>query len=58
MDHEERYLEAVTAAEAEVSRVLVTLLFTCVGVPSYASRAGGRPGAPVSFRPVASRVVS
>jgi class 3 adenylate cyclase len=28
MDHEERYLEAVTAAEAEVSRVLVTLLFT------------------------------
>ena len=28
MDHEERYLEAVTAREAEVSRVLVTLLFT------------------------------
>ena len=25
---------------------LVTLLFTCVGVPEYASRAGGRPGRP------------
>lgn len=26
---------------------LLALLFTCVGVPAYASRAGGPPGAPV-----------
>ncbi|MBK5307868.1 MAG: hypothetical protein JJD92_14380 [Frankiaceae bacterium] len=36
---------------------LVTLLFTCVGVPEYLSRAGGTPGAPVAVRPVASRLV-
>jgi SagB-type dehydrogenase family enzyme len=35
---------------------LVTLLFTCVGVPAYASRAGGGPGAPVEVRPVAPRL--
>jgi SagB-type dehydrogenase family enzyme len=35
---------------------LVTLLFTCVGVPEYVSRAGGDPGAPVEVRPVASRL--
>jgi SagB-type dehydrogenase family enzyme len=34
---------------------LATLLFTCVGVPEYASRAGGEPGAPVEIRPVAER---
>ncbi|MGH2753819.1 MAG: hypothetical protein ACRDLB_05240, partial [Actinomycetota bacterium] len=37
---------------------LATLLFTCVGVPEYASRAGGRPGAPVEFRPVQPRLGS
>ncbi len=31
---------------------LVALLFTCVGVPRYANRRGGGPGAPVAFRPV------
>ena len=36
---------------------LVTLLFTCVGVAEYASRAGGNPGAPVQIRQVSSRVV-
>jgi hypothetical protein len=35
---------------------LVTLLFTCVGVPAYRSRAGGRPGAPVEIRMVAARI--
>jgi hypothetical protein len=35
---------------------LVTLLFTCVGVPEYRSRAGGQPGAPVTVRPVAARM--
>lgn len=37
---------------------LVTLLFTCVGVPEYRSRAGGGPGAPVPFTQVASRLAS
>jgi SagB-type dehydrogenase family enzyme len=35
---------------------LATLLFTCVGVPEYTSRAGGRPGAPVEVRPVTPRL--
>jgi hypothetical protein len=35
---------------------LVTLLFTCVGVPEYTSRAGGRPGAPVEVRQVMPRL--
>jgi hypothetical protein len=35
---------------------LLTLLFTCVGVPEYKSRAAGRPGAPVEIRPVMSRL--
>ncbi len=35
---------------------LATLLFTCVGVPEYASRAGGGPGAPVAVRPVVPRL--
>jgi hypothetical protein len=28
---------------------LLTLLFTCVGVPEYVSREGGAPGSPVHF---------
>jgi SagB-type dehydrogenase family enzyme len=35
---------------------LATLLFTCIGVPEYVSRAGGRPGAPVEVRPVSARL--
>jgi SagB-type dehydrogenase family enzyme len=35
---------------------LVSLLFTCVGVPEYASRAGGGPGTPVEVRPVMPRL--
>jgi class 3 adenylate cyclase len=43
MDHEERYLEAVTAGEAQVSRVLVTLLFTdIVGSTARAAEMGDR----------------
>ena len=34
---------------------LATLLFTCVGVPEYASTPGGRPGAPVEVRGVVPR---
>jgi nitroreductase len=33
-----------------------TLLFTCVGVPEYRSRPGGRPGAPVPIKIIASRI--
>ena len=32
------------------------LLFTCVGVPEYASKAGGLPGAPSEIRMVAPRI--
>jgi SagB-type dehydrogenase family enzyme len=35
---------------------LAALLFTCVGVPAYASRAGGEPGAPVEVRQVVPRL--
>ncbi|MGC1211198.1 MAG: hypothetical protein WA890_08055 [Micromonospora sp.] len=35
---------------------LAALLFTCVGVPEYASRSGGGPGAPVEVRPVIPRL--
>lgn len=34
---------------------LDALLFTCVGVPEYASAAGGLPGAPTAVRKVAER---
>jgi SagB-type dehydrogenase family enzyme len=37
---------------------LATLLWTCVGVPQYRARAGGRPGAPVPFRMVQPRLGS
>lgn len=36
---------------------LVTLLFTCVGVPEYRSKAGGAPGDPVAVRTVMPRLV-
>jgi hypothetical protein len=36
---------------------VVTLLFTCVGVPAYRSRPGGGPGAPVEIRMVTPRFV-
>jgi hypothetical protein len=35
---------------------LDALLFTCVGVPEYASAAGGSPGAPTAIRMVTPRV--
>ncbi|MGK5682670.1 hypothetical protein [Actinoplanes sp. URMC 104] len=36
---------------------LITLLFTCVGVPEYRSRPGGAPGDPVEVRTVMPRLV-
>jgi hypothetical protein len=35
---------------------LDALLFTCIGVPDYASRGGGLPGAPTSVRRVEPRL--
>jgi hypothetical protein len=35
---------------------LAGMLFTCVGVPEYANRAGGRPGAPVPVRQIMPRL--
>ncbi len=32
------------------------LLFTCVGIPEYANRRGGRPGDPATVRPVTPRL--
>jgi hypothetical protein len=54
----------MTFADKEVPALLgapddlVTLLFTCVGVPAYASRRGGGPGEPTTFRPVTPRLLS
>jgi SagB-type dehydrogenase family enzyme len=35
---------------------VAALIFTCVGVPEYASRAGGTPGAPVRVGRIESRI--
>jgi hypothetical protein len=37
---------------------LVTLLFTCVGVPAYRARTGGSPGAPVEISMVTPRLAN
>ena len=34
--------------EATIGAPLAATLFTCVGVPTYRSTAGGKPGAPVA----------
>jgi hypothetical protein len=52
----------MTFVDAEVPGLLgeapdlVTLLFTCVGVPEYTAVVGGSPGAPVPFRQVVPRM--
>jgi hypothetical protein len=54
----------MTFLDSEVPALLgelqatAALLFTCVGAPECASRAGGGPGAPVEIRPVAPRIGS
>jgi SagB-type dehydrogenase family enzyme len=53
----------MTFLDSEVPALLhqddiATLLFTCVGVPEYASRAGGGPGAPVEVKAVTPRLGS
>jgi len=44
------FLDSEVPALLGAGADLTTLLFTCVGVPQYASRAGGTPGAPVALR--------
>jgi SagB-type dehydrogenase family enzyme len=44
-----------TEIAAFVGEPLEAMIFTCVGVPEYANRAGGRPGEPASFRYVEPR---
>ena len=50
------FLDSEVPALLGESDDLATLLFTCVGVPEYRSRAGGLPGAPVEFRRVIPRI--
>ncbi|MEV0609406.1 hypothetical protein AB0I61_23840 [Polymorphospora rubra] len=50
------FLDSEIPALVGESDDLATLLFTCVGVPEYASRAGGRPGAPVEVRQITPRI--
>jgi SagB-type dehydrogenase family enzyme len=52
------FLDSEVPSLLDHSHDLAALLFTCVGVPGYASRAGGGPGAPVEVRPVAPRLGS
>ena len=48
----------MTFLDTEVASLVArvdALLLTCVGVPRYQNRPGGRPGKPVTFRPVPPR---
>ncbi|WP_184956606.1 hypothetical protein [Paractinoplanes abujensis] len=51
------FLDSEVPALLHEPEDLVTLLFTCVGVPEYKSKAGGSPGDPVTVRRVMPRVV-
>jgi hypothetical protein len=50
------FLDSEVPALLDQPDDLLTLLFTCVGVPEYASRTGGTPGAPVDVRMVMPRI--
>lgn len=52
------FLDSEVPALVGTGDDVAALLFTCVGVPEYASRAGGRPGEPVAVRPVRPRLAS
>jgi SagB-type dehydrogenase family enzyme len=51
------FVDTAVPALVGASDDLVTLLFTCVGVPEYRNRRGGTPGAPAMFRMVTPRLV-
>jgi hypothetical protein len=44
-----------SAIEPMLGEPLAALLFTCVGVPDYASAPGGPPGTPTAVRRVPPR---
>jgi hypothetical protein len=50
------FLDSEMPALLGESDDLATLIFTCVGVPAYAARKGGGPGAPVAFKMVQPRI--
>jgi SagB-type dehydrogenase family enzyme len=51
------FLDSDVPALLGESGDLLTLLFTCIGVPEYVSKEGGAPGAPVQFSNlIASRI--
>lgn len=52
------FLDSEVAALLREPESTATLLFTCVGVPEYRSRPGGRPGSPVEVRRVTPRLES
>ncbi len=52
------FLDSEVPSLLGVPETYGTLLFTCVGVPEYASRAGGGPGAPVAVKQVRPRLSS
>lgn len=52
------FLDSEVPALLGESDDLAALLFTCLGVPEYTSRAGGEPGAPVEIRQVVPRLGS
>ena len=55
-----RQITGMTFLDSEIHELLGEpldgLLFTCVGVPEYASAAGGPPGAPTEVRTVTPRM--
>ncbi|WP_229715472.1 hypothetical protein [Mangrovihabitans endophyticus] len=50
------FLDSEVPGLLGVPEETVTLLFTCVGVPEYTARAGGRPRDPVGVRTVTPRL--
>jgi SagB-type dehydrogenase family enzyme len=51
------FLDSAVPALLGAPAGLAGLLFTCVGVPEYASRRGGAPGRPAAVRMVTPRII-
>ncbi len=50
------FLDSEVPGLLDATEDLLTLLFTCVGVPEYPGRPGGAPGSPVEVRQVRPRL--